>query len=137
MQMLYIDQLYWKTKNLDRKLCSPVAAERVEKLKLYAMLRREGCCAATALEAINISRATCFRWKKALSLNGPKGLEPGSKKPLHARKSSWSKELQTAVYRLRKENPIPCLPICVRQISLYSLMERKGAIVVGYECIQS
>ena len=74
MKQLYLDGLYHKTKKLELSFCSPEASKRVEKLKFYDQLRSEGCCEGTALKAIDVSAATYFRGKKALSENRPQGL---------------------------------------------------------------
>lgn len=106
MKQLNLDGLYLKSKKLDMSLCSPEASRRVEKIKLYERLRSEGCSEATALKAIELSRATYFRWKKILVEQGPKNLELISRKPKTVRRSQWIQELQLAVFRLRKANPI-------------------------------
>lgn len=106
MKQLYLDGLYRKTKKLELSFCSPEASKRVEKLKLYDQLRSEGCTEVTALKAVKVSRATYFRWKKALSEKGPKGLNLASKKPKCVRKKTWTLNLQFLIYRLRQENPI-------------------------------
>lgn len=106
MKQLYLDSLYWKTKKLDISFCSPEASRRVEKVKLYQRLRAEGCSEETALKAVELSRATYFRWKKILFEKGPKGLEVASRKPKTLRQVQWTQELQLAIFRLRKANPI-------------------------------
>lgn len=106
MKQLYLDGLYRKTKKLDVSFCSPEASKRVEKIKMYQKLRFEGCTEDTALKAIEMSRATYFRWKKALAEKGPKGLEKGSRRPKAVRQKQWTKDLQLAIYRIRVANPI-------------------------------
>lgn len=106
MKQLYLDGLYWKTKKLDMSFCSPEASKRVEKIKMYQRLRAEGCSEETALKAVDLSRATYFRWQQALLAKGPKGLEVKSKKPKKIRSPQWTPELELAVFRLRKANPI-------------------------------
>jgi len=106
MKQLYLDSLYRKTRKLEMFFCSPEASKRVEKIKLYQQLRTEGCTEETALKAVEMSRATYFRWKKALAEKGPKGLEEGSKRPKAVRQKQWAKDLQLAIYRLRISNPI-------------------------------
>ncbi len=106
MKQLYLDCLYRKTKKLELSFCSPEASKRVEKLKFYNQLRSEGCGERTALQAIEVSRATYFRWKKALSEKGPKGLNLVSKRPKRVRQKTWTISLQFLICRLRQENPI-------------------------------
>ena len=119
MKQLYLDGLYHKTKKLERSFCTQVASERVAKLKLYKQLRLEGCTEETALKAICISRSTYFRWKRALIEKGPKGLELGSKKPKTVRKKQWTIELQSLIYRLRRENPI------YGRLKIHALLQRE------------
>lgn len=106
MKQLYLDGLYRKTKKLDMSFCSPEASKRVEQLQLYQQLRTEGCSEETALKAIQISRATYFRWKKVLFEKGPKSLELVSRKPKTVRRTQWTQELQLTVFRIRKANPL-------------------------------
>ena len=49
---------------------SPQAAEHFDKLALFDQLRLEGATEATALKAIDCSRATPCRWKKRLREQG-------------------------------------------------------------------
>lgn len=106
MRQLYLDCLYRKTKKLELSFCSPGASKRIEKLKFYDQLRSEGCSEETALKAIEVSRATYFRWKKALSEKGPKGLNVASRKPKSVRPKKWTIDLQFLICRLRQENPM-------------------------------
>lgn len=106
MKQLYLDGLYRKTRKLEMSFCSPEASKRVEKIKLYQQLRTEGCTEETALNAIEISRATYFRWRKSLFEKGPKSLDAVSRRPNTVRQKQWTQELQLAVFRLRVENPI-------------------------------
>lgn len=106
MRQLYLDCLYRQTKKLELSFCSPEASKRIEKLKFYDRLRSEGCSDETALKAIEVSRATYFRWKKALSEKGPKGLNVASRKPKSVRPKKWTIDLQFLICRLRQENPM-------------------------------
>lgn len=106
MKQLYLDGLYRKTEKLELSFCSPEASKRIEKLKLYDQLRSEGCSEQTALRVMDISRATYFRWKKALSEKGPKGLNTASRKPKSVRPKQWTIGLQFLICKLRQENPM-------------------------------
>jgi len=106
MKQLYLDGLYRRIKKLELSFCSKEASNRLEKIKLYQRLRSEGCREETALQAIQVSRATYFRWQKSLLEKGPKGLDVASRKPKSPRPKKWTQELQSLVLRFRKENPL-------------------------------
>ena len=84
---------------------SDLALTRLEKLKLFDQLKQEGCSTTTALRAITVGRSTLFNWKKRYREKGLPGLNPGSRKPHHVRKTTWSRALQTRIYLLRKKYP--------------------------------
>ena len=86
---------------IDESKYSKIANQRKEKLDKYNMLKKEGCSEKVILQVIDISRATLFRWKKNYKLYGLIGLEDESRIPNKKRQSTWSKEIENRVYRLR------------------------------------
>jgi putative transposase len=84
---------------------SSKAKEREHKILLYQKLKAEGCSESTALEAIQASRATLYRWQREYRQRGAPGLHPKSKRPTHLRKPVWTKALQQLVYEIRQQHP--------------------------------
>ena len=62
----------WK---INESTLTEQAQVRYEKLVLYDQLRLEGCSEALALTAINVSRATLYRWKRRAKTHGAHGLK--------------------------------------------------------------
>lgn len=85
---------------------SPIGKQRLDKLTLYRKLREEGCSERVALEAINTSRTTYYRWLALYKKNGPNGLNPGSRAPKRGRQPQWSKQLEQQVKHLRQRHPM-------------------------------
>ena len=50
----------------------PIALQRLKKIRLYEQLRQDGCSQIMALKAIEISKPTYYRWKKAYREGGLK-----------------------------------------------------------------
>lgn len=106
MKQLYLDGLYLKSRHLEKFVCSPEAMKKLQKIVLYRQLRSEGCSEQTALEAVGTSRASYFRWKKALAQRSLRGLDNASKRPKSLRTRPWTIELQSLIFKLRNENPL-------------------------------
>ena len=53
---------------------SKAAAERYRRLQAYQRLRVAGCSEAGALEQLEISRRTLYRWKATLATGGVRAL---------------------------------------------------------------
>ena len=90
---------------IDDTPISNIAKQRLEKIKLFEKLKKEGCSTTVALEAIHTKRATFFNWKKRYRSTGIKGLNPSSRKPKNTRKPQWTRRMETLVLRLRKKHP--------------------------------
>ena len=90
----------------DKVLYSKIVWERKEKIDLFDKLISENCSEETALQAINVSRATYYRWKDRFEKDGPAGLEPQSRRPNKVRTPEWSPELVKDVLEERKKFPI-------------------------------
>lgn len=93
----------YHTSNIDETEYSKKTWERQEKLEKIALLLSEGCSEQVALKAIGVARSTYYRWKQNYKYFGLAGLENESKRPINARKSSWSRETENRVYHLRKK----------------------------------
>lgn len=77
---------------------------REKKIKLYDQLRRERCGEKTALEAINVSRSTLFRWRRKYHRMSLSGLENQSKAPKNVRTKTWDRKLENYVLAIRRSN---------------------------------
>jgi transposase len=93
----------WK---VDDTPVSQTAKERYKKLQLIWQLREEGCSERLALEAIEASRATFYRWQADYRRQGIVGLEPKSSATKQARQPQWSRQLEQQVLHWRKRFPL-------------------------------
>ena len=85
---------------------SDIAYDREAKLKLYEKLLLQGCSKQLALEAIQISRATYYRYKHKYKSLGLVGLNNKSKSPHKKRQTHWTKHQQQLVLNLRNTYPL-------------------------------
>lgn len=83
----------------------PVARERLRVVNTVLVLLEAGVSTRSAVQRLGLSRATVFRWLKAWRTDGPRGLEPRSRRPRRARRPTWSPELVRRVYELRHQYP--------------------------------
>ena len=90
----------------DEANCSQIAFERERKIVLYKKLRDQGCSENVAFEALKISRATFYRWRKRYYRKGVLGLEKESRRPFNIREKMWTLEDEIAVYKVRKKYKI-------------------------------
>ena len=93
----------WK---VDERIYSATTHKRYKELKTYRLLREEGCSEEAALKAIELSRATLFRWQKAYRNHGLASLEPKSTVPKTQPTPQWSKQLEQQVLHLRCQFPL-------------------------------
>jgi len=63
---------------------------------LWDALRQKGTSSFEAVELLGVPRSTLYRWKKKLREEGPRGLEPRSKRPRRVRERTWSPKLSGA-----------------------------------------
>lgn len=85
---------------------SEEAISRLKKLELVNKLRSEGCSLRSALEAIECSRATYYRWRQGYQQQGLRGLEKQSSHPRQVRQRQWTKQEEQHVLHLRKRYPL-------------------------------
>lgn len=96
---------FYHASQVDETNYSSVVYERLKKLESYDDLMHEGTEETIVLKALNVSRATLYRWKKRYKYEGLSGLEIESRKPKKCRKPTWSQETADKVFALRKEFP--------------------------------
>lgn len=79
---------------------------RYNKLELWQALQDQGCDEKTIYKALNVSRATLFRWKKYYQEDELLGLESASKKPYSFRKAEEQKRIEEFVLAARRKYPL-------------------------------
>lgn len=90
----------------DESKISEEAQNRLDKINLYWDLITEDCSERVALQALGVSRATIYRWRKNYAESGISGLEPGSRTPNSFRKPTWNHNLVQLVLKVRRKNPV-------------------------------
>ena len=101
MKVFCLQRGLYQVSRLNIQDLSPVAKERLRLLKLWDALRQKGTNSFEAAELLGVPRSTLYRWKKKLREEGPRGLEPRSRRPKRVRKRDWSPELILAIKELR------------------------------------
>ena len=84
---------------------SAAADQKLQKLKLWEVLKQKGIKDPQISQLLRVSRATLYRWRSRLRDKGLKGLEEKSRRPHRIRRPMWSSELVEAVLALREEYP--------------------------------
>lgn len=92
----------WK---VDDRLYSDIAKKKFRQLLDFEKLKTAGSSEAVILEVLGLSRTTYYRMKAKYGEYGFAGLEPKTKRPKKIRQTSWSKELEALVLKLRKQEP--------------------------------
>ena len=64
MQRFMLHKKVYQVNEIDETEYSQKVYGRLEKIKLFDRLKKEGCSAKTALEALKIPQSTIYRWKK-------------------------------------------------------------------------
>src|SRR5579862_3069064 len=98
MQTRILRKGLYHINNIDETDYSEVVWIRKEKLDKIAMLLEEGCSEEAAVLAVDISRATYYRWKKSYQTLGLIGLEQESKRPNNVRKPMWTHQVEQRIY---------------------------------------
>ena len=101
---MQLHKRFYHFNGIDQTNYSKEAFEREKKLKIYDKLILEGCSRITALEAIQTSKATFYRWKKRYKNSSLEGLENESRKPKNLRKPKWTIGDESLVLKIRKKH---------------------------------
>ena len=81
----------------------PVYSSNVE-LRLRCVEYALATSVADAVVVFHRSRATVYRWVKAYTARGIRGLQPRSRRPKRTRNQQWSAAAEAAVLRLRQRH---------------------------------
>lgn len=92
--------------NIDETNYSSIVWQRKQKLDKISVLLKEDCSEDVALQTLEVSRASYYRWKKSYAQFGLEGLENASKAPIRKRNPSWSNSVEQRIYHLRKQFPL-------------------------------
>lgn len=84
---------------------SEEAKQRERALTIWETLCQQGMNREEASKVVGVSRASLYRWRHGLQLEGWKGLEKRSRRPKRVRKPCWSYELIEGVRSLRMLYP--------------------------------
>ena len=84
---------------------SAAADQKMQKLKLWEVLKQKGIKEPQISQLLRVSRASLYHWRSRLRKKGPKGLEAKSRRPHRIRKPMWHPELVECVQELREEYP--------------------------------
>lgn len=103
MQTIYLHKKVYQIKRIDESEYPEIVYKRLDKIKLFQKLRAQGCDEETALEAINMSRSSFYRWKQRYKVLGLAGLENESKRPSNIRKPCWDRKTEDLVLQMRRK----------------------------------
>ena len=97
-------EFYYFSKHKPVEL-SAQADQKMQKLKLWEVLKQKGSGDQEISQLLRVSRATLYRWRSCLRREGPRGLEEKGRRPHRIRKPMWGRELAESVLALREEYP--------------------------------
>jgi len=90
---------------LDASGLGEVAAGRLWVLQAASRLEDEGQDLVSISKVVGVPRSTLCRWRRRYRENGPRGLEPRSRRPKRVRGPEWSREAVRAVHEVRRLFP--------------------------------
>jgi len=133
MRILSVPKEIWYVAKHRPVALSAAADGRLQKLKLWKVLKEKQLGEAEIQQLLRVSRSSLYRWQKRLREKGPKGLEVKSRRPHRVRQSMWSEELEAAVLELREAYPgwgKDKLAVLLRRKGLQTSASRVGRILV-------
>jgi putative transposase len=103
MQQIYYPRSFYFVSRHGPIELSSRAAERLRWLKAWRALIENGLSSQQAADALQMARATLYRWERRLKTEGPRGLEDRSRRPRRCRRPQWTPELAEAVQQYREQ----------------------------------
>src|SRR3990172_13219036 len=103
MQLKALPGTFYRAGRLQPVEPSPRARERLRLLEAWKARRDKGLWSVECSQALQVPRATIYRWRSRWKRAGPCGLEDGSRAPKRRRQTTWSGELAQAVLELREQ----------------------------------
>ncbi|HKI85494.1 MAG TPA: integrase core domain-containing protein [Thermoanaerobaculia bacterium] len=105
MRIFALNRAFYKLSREGIVKLSEQAQVRLAVVKRFETLRERGFTSQQAAEFLVVSRATLYRWRRALARHGPRGLEPGSRRPHRVRQAHRPQALLERLESLREEEP--------------------------------
>lgn len=105
MRQLGLPGSFYRAARLNPTSLSKTAEDRLRWLNAWDALQQQGLSSTEASARLGIARATLYRWKLRLEREGPRGLEPRSRRPHRVRRPAWPPELIEAVRTWRERFP--------------------------------
>jgi putative transposase len=120
MRVFGLERCFRRCSRIEMAVLSPRAQHRLRLLKGLDALLARGVTACEAAEVLGVSKASLYRWQRRLARQGPRGLEPRSRRPKQLRTHEWSDQLVERVLALRR-----CYPAWGKA-KLVVLLRREG-----------
>ena len=105
MKIFGLHKTFYQASRINGQPISEKALFRQKQVRLFNELLLLSRSSQEAAASLGVSRATLFRWKRNLSTEGPRGLEPKSTRPIRVRKPQWQPELVKKLVAIRKQYP--------------------------------
>jgi transposase len=103
MRMVSLPKDFYYISKLKPVALTAAADQRMQKLKLWKVLKQKGSQDSQISQLLRVSRATLYRWRKRLRERVPKGLEGKSRRPHRRLTPLWDTELVEAVLVVLRE----------------------------------
>lgn len=105
MRMVGYPKTFYHVARLRIHRPSTKVRERLRCLRVWEMLKARGAQVSEVVKAVDVPRATLYRWRAQLRKWGTRGLEPKSRRPKQVRRPARSPELEQAILELRERYP--------------------------------
>lgn len=106
MQSFGLHRCFYQAAQINGKLLSKEALIRLDRVRIFITLTQKGMRSIEASHQLGIPKSTLNRWVKAYREQGPRGLEPRSRRPNKVRRSKWTQELVKRILSLRRTFPL-------------------------------
>ena len=101
MRQIYLQKEFYHLAKMPVIQASEEAKQRDRTLRVWETLCQQGMNREEVRKVVGVSRASLYRWKRGMQLEGWKGLEKRSRRPKRVRRPSWSYDLIEGVRSLR------------------------------------